>query len=71
MTSPVCSTAAPAGSISYQRALLPAPPAIVWFVQRAVFPCAGSKPDTACIGRPSSVSSTWLVDFCGAFGGTL
>src|SRR5215831_4781604 len=57
--------------ISYQRTCAPAPPATELEVQSAVPPPrSGSTAVTACIRRPSSVSSRNEVPDCGAFGGT-
>src|SRR5439155_238892 len=58
LTSPDWNKAEWATSISYQRTIEPAPPAIVWDVQMAhVFePWAGSMAATAWVRRPSRVS---------------
>src|SRR5207247_5393464 len=62
-------TAPPVGSTSYQLIWLPAPPRTVWPAHRVVVPKVGSTPDTACVRRPSRVSSVLAVPFWGAFGG--
>ncbi len=67
---PPCSCRCRAGSISYQRTIEPAPPAIVCWVQIAADPIVGSIAGTACVSRPSIVSSTAVVPFCSAGGGS-
>src|SRR5207249_9573025 len=59
-----------AGSSSYQRSSEPAPPKTACAVQTAsLFPCAGSTAATAASKRPSRVSSTYELPFCGASAG--
>src|SRR5262249_11753149 len=59
------------GSISYQRTLEPAPPAIVCCVQIAnLSSWFGSIAPTACVKRASRVSRVAPVPACGAAGGT-
>ena len=59
----------PLALISYHRTIAPAPPEIECAVQMVVAPNRGSKLETACSSRPSSVSSLYEVPGCGAIAG--
>ncbi len=60
------------GLISYHRTWAPAPPSTAWATHTVVALATGSKPETAWVIRPSSVSSVSSVFtefFWGAFAG--
>ena len=70
VTLPDCSSEPAAGSSSYHRSSVPAPPKTACAVQSASrLPCPGSTAATAASKRPSSVSSRLALPCSGAFEG--